>query len=78
MNPVDVFLLFLAQAESHNPIVPESSEALWSSVGAALASALLVLAVIMAGRFLLATRRAAERAASEVTALRRELTERKV
>ncbi|HEV2808834.1 MAG TPA: hypothetical protein VGV93_00365 [Acidimicrobiales bacterium] len=73
---MDLALLFVAaQSDAPNQISPELNEAVWGAVSVGLMLAPVVLALLLA-RYLVATRRAAESAASESAALRRELRHR--
>jgi hypothetical protein len=74
-TPVDVALVFLSQS-GPNPIMPESSEFLWGMVSVALFLVPVVVAVL-AVRYLIQTRRAAESAALEAAALREEFLQRR-
>jgi hypothetical protein len=73
---VNVALIFLSQSGSPNPIVPENGGFIWGMVSVALLLMLLLTAVLGV-RYLIQTRRAAERAAFEAAALREEFRQQR-
>lgn len=71
---MDAALLLLAQSDGPNPIMPATGEIVWAVVSVALLLVPVLIAVL-AVRYLIGTRRIAERAAAEAAAVRQELAQ---